>query len=267
MARRAREDVPYTTHHVCNRGLDGRTLFADEEDATFFRSLLVRWCRELEVQCLGWCMPRNHLHLLLMRGGEHSIAAFMRNVMGAYATYFNRKQGRAGHVVQRRYESRRIEDDADLCWMLAYVLGNTARHGLCSAAALDRDVRSGFAGAMGTRAALEFESWEGALRVFGDDVVRARRALRELIEWAEANQWRRRRRPELESLVAEACARHRIARAELAAKTQAACAARAEIAQQARTRLGISTVEISAELRISRASLSRALHRPRGGQR
>jgi REP element-mobilizing transposase RayT len=264
MARRPREDVPHSTHHVCNRALDGRTLFADEEDAAFFRSLLTRWCRELGIQCLGWCMPRNHVHLLLARG-DHSIAAFMRNVMGTYAAYFNRKHGRVGHVVQRRYESRRIEDDGDLRWMLAYVVGNSARHGLCPAASLCSDTRSGFAGAMGVRAAFEFEAWETALLAFDDDVVKARDALRELIVWAEANQWRR-RRPDLDVLVADACARHRVDRARLTAKTPAACAARREVAWRAKERLGLGATEISAQLGVSRASLGRALLPPRASR-
>jgi REP element-mobilizing transposase RayT len=259
MARRAREDFPNTTHHVCNRAVDGRQLFVDDDDPAFMLSLLTRWCAELGIECLGWCFPGNHLHLLLTRA-EHSIADFMQRVLSAYASYFNRKYGRVGHVVQRRYESRRIEDDGDLRWQLAYTLGNRVRHALTTSAQLPDDVLTGYAGAMGLRPALAFEAWTKALRAFDDDPVRAREALRELIVRAEANQWRR-ASVTPEEIIAAVCYERGTTCDALRSASPVTCDARAEIVRRATTAGRMSRSEIASALGVGVDVVDRSLRR------
>jgi REP element-mobilizing transposase RayT/DNA-binding transcriptional regulator YiaG len=264
MARRSREDFPNTVHHVCNRAIGGLRIFRDDEDAEFFLSLLTRWSRELGIHCLGWCLPFNHWHLLIERG-DHPIADFMQRVISAHAIYVNRKYCREGHVVQRRYESRRIEHDGDLRWMLAYSLGNLVRHHHTTTERLGEFVlSSGYAGAMGQRPARSFEAWPRALRAFDDDTAKAREALRELITWAEANVWRRSKAERLEETIAAVCAEAGMQRDELArAARTSALDARAEIVRRALAEVRLSREELAKALGVSKQAINRAWERSR----
>ena len=55
----------------------------------------------------------------------------MQYLSREYGKRFKLRHGRTGHLVQRQYGSRRIENGRDLLATYAYVVGNPVKDGAC----------------------------------------------------------------------------------------------------------------------------------------
>jgi REP element-mobilizing transposase RayT len=259
MSRRPRFDFPGTTHHVCIRGVEKRPLFLCDDDHLDLLRRFSRWLVELDGICLAWSLDHNHAHFVIVRG-KGSLASLMANATSAFALQFNRRYGRVGHLLQGRYESRLIEGDEDLRWMIVYALGNAVRHGVVTPSGLEDDRWSGYAGVMGKRPPFEFESCALTLRAFDDRPELARMSLRGMIESAHANQWRR-RDPRLDALLETVCAASGIPAGEICGRSRSATRARDELAARAISELGLARADVANFLGLGRASVHRSLDR------
>lgn len=132
MARASRQIADSGIYHVVMRGSGQQIIFADDSDRVRFLEL----CCELlhggddEVEVLAWCLMDNHVHILL-RGEMGHISTALQNVCSRYALYFNKKEGRSGHLFQDRFWSSPIEDDAYLLEAVRYIHANPEVAGLC----------------------------------------------------------------------------------------------------------------------------------------
>jgi REP element-mobilizing transposase RayT len=261
MPRRPRFDFPNTIHHISIRGVEKRSIFLDDADHADLLQRLGRWSAELKARCLAWSLIFNHAHFVIQRG-EGSLADLMARLTSGFALRFNRRYGRVGHLLQGRYHSRLISDDADLRWTLAYTLGNPVRHGM-DVRALREYRWSAYAGAMGLRPARAFEAHERALLAFAENESDARVALQEAIESAAASHWRP-RDARFDALVNAVCTRRGVPQDALGRKSAAATRARIEVISRAVRELEIPWVRVAALLGIGRTSVQRSLAvRPR----
>jgi REP element-mobilizing transposase RayT len=80
--------------------------------------------------CLGYCLMKNHLHLIL-EVGEGTLPAGMKRLNTRYACGFNQRHRLRGHVFGGRYTSSRILNDGHLVAVFAYVMLNPVEAGLC----------------------------------------------------------------------------------------------------------------------------------------
>ena len=113
MPRARRVDAPGLVHHVWAHAIAGHDLFHDVEDR---RDVLVRLSRILPdagARCFGWTLMSNHLHAVV-KTGEQRLGTVMQRVLTGYAMRFNGRAGRRGHLLQGRYGSRPLKDEADL---------------------------------------------------------------------------------------------------------------------------------------------------------
>ncbi|MFA5230359.1 MAG: transposase, partial [Candidatus Paceibacterota bacterium] len=53
----------------------------------------------------AFCLMGNHMHLLLEQKIENGISRFMLKLGAGYASYFNSKYHRTGHLFQSRFKS------------------------------------------------------------------------------------------------------------------------------------------------------------------
>jgi REP element-mobilizing transposase RayT len=257
MPRRPRFDFPNTIHHISIRGVEKRSIFLDDADHSDLLQRLDRWSAELKARCLGWSFIFNHAHLVIQRG-EGSLADLMARLTSGFALRFNRRYERVGHLLQGRYHSRLISDDADLRWTLAYTLGNPVRHGIMDVRALREYRWSAYAGAMGLRPARAFEAHEQALLAFAENTRDARVALQEAIEIGAASHWRP-RDARFDAIVDTVCAQYGVTQQALGSKSADATRARIEVISRAVRELGIPWVRVAALLGIGRSSVHRAL--------
>ena len=79
--------------------------------------------RDLFVEILAFSLMPNHIHLLLKQLKNNGISQFMQKLGTGYATYFNKKYNRKGHLFNR-FHAVHIENDEQLKNAFVYVHTN-----------------------------------------------------------------------------------------------------------------------------------------------
>ena len=101
MPRRLRiESMGY--HHVYNRGVAKSLVFLDDQDKAKFIELLALVTKEFKFNIHSFCLMNNHYHLLVENKREN-LSAGMRQLNAQYASYFNKRHDRVGHLWQDRF--------------------------------------------------------------------------------------------------------------------------------------------------------------------
>lgn len=141
-------------YHIFNRGVAKMDIFKDDHDK---QSFLLRMKENLFPEMvpisvrkpspggylrkllpsgtftlLAYCLMPNHFHFLVRQNTNMPISKFMLKVCGSYAKYFNLRHERVGSLFQDQYKAVRIENDAQLLWLSAYVHNNPKVSGLCN---------------------------------------------------------------------------------------------------------------------------------------
>ncbi len=134
MPRPQRSTFPYGVYHLTSRGVDGRLIFMDDDDRSYFVQLLLRVTERFAWKLHVYCLMGNHFHLIV-ECGQPALSKGMERLNGRHASGFNARHRRVGHLFQRGFESRLIADDAYFEEACNYVLANPVRAGLCTRAA------------------------------------------------------------------------------------------------------------------------------------
>lgn len=129
MPRQARLHSESGIHHVMLRGINRDVIFLEDADYHHFLNCVIA-ARDLSgCRVLAYCLMPNHVHLVLQTTSE-PIGAVIKRLGVRYASWFNRKYGRVGHVFQDRFKSIPVEDDAYFVTVLRYVWRNPVDGGL-----------------------------------------------------------------------------------------------------------------------------------------
>lgn len=131
MPRQARIDGAGTLHHIICRGIERKEIFTDDLDRDDFVSRLETILVQTSTRCFAWALIPNHFHLLLQTGSV-PIATIMRRLLTGYATKFNRRHGRHGHLFQNRYKSILCQEETYLLELVRYIHLNPLRAGIVS---------------------------------------------------------------------------------------------------------------------------------------
>ena len=116
--------------HVYCRGVNGATIFRDDDDRLLWVSLLARTVDRFSWTLWTYCLMSNHFHVVL-EAGLDDVSRGMHRLNGTYAQRYNRRHKRRGHLFQDRFGLRAIDDETQLDNVCAYVRGNPVRAGLC----------------------------------------------------------------------------------------------------------------------------------------
>ncbi|MBI4068231.1 transposase [Candidatus Kaiserbacteria bacterium] len=134
--------------HVIKRGTRGMDIVRDDADCHDFKNLLFytndaympeHRRREAEgigaftrpenwperkplTHVLAWTLMPNHFHLILQELQENGIAKFMQRLGGSMSLCFNAKYSESGSLFQGGYKGIRVDTDAYLRYLTAYVL-------------------------------------------------------------------------------------------------------------------------------------------------
>ncbi len=128
MARKPRIQFAGGTYHIISRGNEKKDIYYDEWDYKLFTSKLYKLSSLLEINVFCYCLMKNHFHLLIQT--KHpNLSIFMKGLLGYYATYFNKRHNRSGHLFQNRYKSFIVDNDNYLVQLSRYIHLNPARAG------------------------------------------------------------------------------------------------------------------------------------------
>lgn len=128
MARPIRIEYPGALYHVTAQGNLREATFLRDSDRRLFLDQLGAVCARYHWRCLSYCLMGSHYHLLI-ETREASLSRDMRHLNGIYTQYFNRAQGRVGHVFQGRYKAILVQEEAYLCELCRYVVLNPCAGG------------------------------------------------------------------------------------------------------------------------------------------
>jgi len=129
MPRLARLDAPLVLHHVWDRGIERRSIFADDEDRSEFLGRLAALVRAEHFAVYAWALMSNHFHLLL-RTGNRGLSSSMQVLLGGYAAAFNCRHERCGHLFQNRFKSTVVDEDGYCLELVRYIHLNPLRAGV-----------------------------------------------------------------------------------------------------------------------------------------
>lgn len=163
------------------RGIEGGRLFRDDGDRVNFLRRVDTCFDGTGVVCFVWSLMLNHVHLA-SRSLELLLSKAMHRLGSGYATSFNKRYERRGHLYQNRYKSLLIEDEEYLYEVIRYVLLNPIRSGqLRDLADLLEYPWTAYPALMGRRSCLAGDP-VFTLRLFDDDLLSARSRLRDWLQ-------------------------------------------------------------------------------------
>lgn len=109
MPRVPRLDAPLALHHVMSRGIERRVIFEDDHDRHDLLARLETMVAADAFTIYAWTLMPNHFHLLV-RTRDLSLSRTMQTILGGYASAFNIRHRRAGHLFQNRFKSILVQE-------------------------------------------------------------------------------------------------------------------------------------------------------------
>lgn len=184
MPRPPRIEVPNGVYHVTTRATDAAQVFRDDADRRMWLRLLQTVADASRWECFAYCLLSTHYHLVI-RIDQPTLARGMQYLNARHAESFNRRHARRGHVFGARYHSTLVETESHALELCRYVALNPVRAGLCASA--EEWCWSSFAATVGLAPLPSFLSTEWVLRLFGPDVLLARRRFRMFVQEGSAD--------------------------------------------------------------------------------
>jgi len=129
MPRRARLHAVGMIYHVIVRGIEKKPIFVNDRDRKDFFERCSELLPGTKMSCYAWTFMPNHVHMLL-RTGDVSLSTLMARLLTGYATSFNCRHKRAGHLFQNRYRSIICQEEVYLKELVRYIHLNPLRAGI-----------------------------------------------------------------------------------------------------------------------------------------
>ena len=120
MARPLRVEYPGAYYHIINRGNAGEKIFKNKRDKEKFLEYLALAVERFSIVVHIYCLMDNHYHLLLQTQ-EANLSKSIQWLNVSYATYFNKKRQRNGHLFQGRFKAILVDADNYLVQLSRYI--------------------------------------------------------------------------------------------------------------------------------------------------
>ncbi len=203
------------------------------EDRVVLNSIVGETLARSQARVHAFCWMTNHLHALVQIS-DIPLAPIMQRIAMRYARYRHRRLDTTGHLFERRYGARFINDDAYFLTVLRYIHLNPCKANLV----VDpTDYPWSSHGAYLGRRSVPWLTTEFGLSLFHPQPARARAAYRLFMTLAEHDAEQAHREPPLtlEGIAEEVCGNHGVDVRAVRSPSRARylTPARTEIARQA----------------------------------
>jgi len=109
------------------RGNRKQSIFLENDDFNEYLRLLRRYKKRYCFKLYGYCLMPNHVHLIVGLEKSLMLSKIMHGLNLAYASWFNNKYNKVGHLWQGRYKSMVINKNKYLLDCIEYVEMNPIR--------------------------------------------------------------------------------------------------------------------------------------------
>jgi REP element-mobilizing transposase RayT len=127
--------LPSHYYHIYNRGANREPIFQDEDNYLFILSKIKRYCHELSLALIAYCLMPNHYHWLVRQDGEDAAGLLAQRVFNSYTKAYNNRYDRSGTLFEGPYKVIQLDADAHLLHLCRYIHANPVAHGLVAAVA------------------------------------------------------------------------------------------------------------------------------------
>ncbi|MCR3956514.1 MAG: transposase [Gudongella sp.] len=131
MPRKPRKISNSGVYHVMIRGNEKKGIFSEEKDKNKIIRVLKSVSTDDAYNLYAYCIMNNHAHFVIEECND-DISNIMKRINTSYATYYNWKYNRVGHVFQDRFKSEPVEDESYLLQVIRYVHNNPVKAEIAS---------------------------------------------------------------------------------------------------------------------------------------
>jgi putative transposase len=117
------------TYHLTHRCHDRKFLLRFGRDRDLYREWLREGVKRYKVPVYGFCITRNHVHIVLHATDREAVGELMRLASGSTAKHYNIRKDREGSMWEHPYQCTAVEDGQHLRNCLRYIDLNMVRAG------------------------------------------------------------------------------------------------------------------------------------------
>jgi len=137
MARAVRVLQANAWYHVTARGIERRSIFADDRDRQHFLNLLQDWSERFRCRVNAFVLMQNHYHVLVQTL-EPNLSRAMQWLNLSYGVWFNRRHRRVGYLFQGRFKAVLVEPESWGLSLSRYIHLNPVRIGMLGLSKAER---------------------------------------------------------------------------------------------------------------------------------
>ena len=120
MPYKKRVYIPERFYHIVSRGNRRDPLFRNASDFQAFLHILTQLYEKYPFEIASYCLMNNQFHFQL-RSSEVPISKLMALINKRYANYYNTKYRLTGHVFEKRFYDKRIDDKEGMLEVSRYI--------------------------------------------------------------------------------------------------------------------------------------------------
>ena len=117
-------------YHIYNRGARQLSIFREPDNYLFALRRLKKYLATLELSVIAYCLMPNHYHFLLRQDGQQEAGLLLQHTFNSYTKAYNKRYGHSGTLFERRFQAKRIVDDAHLLHLCRYIHANPVKDGM-----------------------------------------------------------------------------------------------------------------------------------------
>ena len=126
MPRQRRTASETGVYHIMIRGVNKQKIFQHHEDYLKFLQCLSDCKEQIHFDLYAFCLMPNHVHILL-RTEFPELNRIMKCIDTRYASWYNWKYERVGHLLQDRFLSEVVEDERYFLTVIRYIHRNPVK--------------------------------------------------------------------------------------------------------------------------------------------
>lgn len=130
MPRVARQKSPTEIYHVMVRGINRDYIFNTDEEKERYLEIIGGIKADSNFELYAYVLMGNHIHLLIKEDSD-DISNIMKRIGIRYASWYNKRYDRIGHLFQDRFKSEAIVDEQQFLTTIRYILQNPVKANLC----------------------------------------------------------------------------------------------------------------------------------------